>query len=124
MKPVKILWRSKHPPTKRHRELIQEIYPGRDLDIVEDSAWIAHADHVVQQFKSGNYDDIFINTSWTVLDVIANTGVSPLIAITEECSKEDADFFDGRAHKRVINIRRFKRLIIDEVEAKPFETRL
>jgi len=124
MEPVKILWRSKHPPTKRHRDLIQEIYPGRDLDIVEDPAWIAHADHVVQQFKSGNYDDIFMNVSWTVLELIANAGVFPLIAITEECSKEDADFFDGRAHKRVISIRRFKRLIIDEVEAKPFETRL
>lgn len=123
MEPVKILWRSKHPPTKKHRALLEEIYPGREFDIVHDSSWIAHADHVVQQFRSGKYDDLFVNASWSVLNIIVKSDVRPLIAIYEESLQSESDFYDGRSYKQIIELRRFNQMIVDHSKPQPYELR-
>tara|TARA_B100000508_G_scaffold60333_1_gene47282 strand:+ start:322730 stop:323104 length:375 start_codon:yes stop_codon:yes gene_type:complete len=121
MDTVRILWRSKHPPTNKHKQLLEELYAGKKVILSPDANWIKHAHHVAEEFKTGEYDDLFVNASWTVLDAIAKCGTPPLIAILEESSEQDADLHDGRTHKQVVEIRRFKQLIIDHTKPQPYE---
>ena len=125
MKTVKILWRSSHPPTKRHRELIQKIYDEADepcqvsIKFDRTKKWIFSAESVLEEFKQGEYDDIFINAPGAIISAVANLGLHPLYAIIEDGTKDDHDFFDG-SYKKVARIERFRKIFVDTYKAEPF----
>ena len=126
MKTVKVLWRSSHPPTDRHRELIQKIYDEADepcqvsIKFDRTKKWIFSAASVLEDFKEGEYDDIFINAPGAIISAIAELGLHPLYAIIEDGSQDDYDFFDNQNYKKVAKIKRFRRITVETYEAKPF----
>lgn len=124
MKPIRVLWRSRHGPQKKHLELLNKLYPDREIDVTLGDKWIFDAEEVFEEFEKGGYDDLFVGAPLAILKVLARLAkkkgkLPPLTSKNEKCLPEDADFQDGHAFWKIIDLERTYDVMIDSRKATP-----
>lgn len=119
--PVRILWRSRHGPQKKHLDLLRKIYGNREVKIDEDRHWILDSKDVAEQFRKGKYDDLFVGAPLAIIKVLVEEeGLNPLISDNEKSSPGDADFHDSHAFWKIIGLRRVNNIVISTTLPEPF----
>jgi len=136
MKPIRVLWRSRHGPQEKHKELLKELFPDREIDITLGNKWIFDAEEVFEEFEEGGYDDLYVGAPLAILKILAKLVeeknknleegekkmLPPLTSHNKKCSPEDADFQDGHAFWKIVELQRVHNVIIDSRKATPVET--
>ena len=78
MKPKKVMWMSRHAPTKSQIVELNRLFPGHVLCV--DPRPFSSADDIVARFRAEGADEMVVVAPLTVVRAIIRAGVRPILA--------------------------------------------
>ncbi|MEM0377173.1 MAG: hypothetical protein QXI90_05320 [Thermofilum sp.] len=120
MKPVRVLWVSRHPPCSAEKEELRRVF-GESVMVIHYSSRVRDAQHVLQLKEMFGADEVVVILPPTIVKRLCEIGLHPIIPEVEQVD-DSGDFdFEDKGHR--YRFRRFVRVEKVEVRAVPLEPR-
>lgn len=113
MKSNKVLWLSRHVPTKRQISSLHYYY-GRDVEIVQDSDTFSSVDDIVKRYRADNYQDMVIVAPMFMISKIIEFGIHPLYAKMKQVKNINlSETSNNGRHYVFVEFKRIKKLCFE-----------
>lgn len=117
---MKLIWFSRHLPTKRQRTELKALF-GADVRIFKDRKPFDGADEIVARFKRSGADEMVVVAPLSVVKQLVDRGIHPIWARMQTCprSHPQAEVRIKNRHYRFVKFSRINGISLDLGDVLP-----